>query len=189
MSDGEPHLLVVDDDPRLRELLRRYLSEIVFRVTVAAEASEARANLASFAFDLIVLDVMMPGDSGLDLTRELRGDDRSPALPILLLTAMGEAEDRINGLEQGADDYLAKPFEPRELVLRIRNILERRGVADEVARTLRFGGFRFDLARGELFRAGEIVRLTAAEAGRLSSPAARAAAGGFAARRAGGGAR
>src|SRR5260370_14270077 len=173
MSDAEPHLLVVDDDPRLRELLRRYLSEDGFRGTVAAEASEARANLASFAFELIVLDVMMPGDSGLDLTRELRRDDRSPPLPILLLTAMGEAEDRINGLEQGADDYLAKPFEPRELVLRIRNIIERRGAADEVVRTLRFGGFRFDLARGELFRAGEIVRLTAAEAGLLSSLAAR----------------
>jgi len=174
MSDGEPHLLVVDDDPRLRELLRRYLSENGFRVTVAAEASEARANLASFAFDLIVLDVMMPGDSGLDLTRELRCDSRNRPIPILLLTAMGEAEDRINGLEQGADDYLAKPFEPRELVLRIRNIIERRGAADEVVRTLRFGGFRFDLARGELFRAGEIVRLTAAETGLLSSLAARA---------------
>ena len=178
MSDAEPHLLVVDDDPRLRELLRRYLSENGFRVTVAAEASEARANLASFAFDLIVLDVMMPGDSGLDLTRQLRGaagseNGRSPSLPILLLTAMGEAEDRINGLEQGADDYLAKPFEPRELVLRIRNIIERRGAADEVVRTLRFGGFRFDLARGELFKGGEIVRLTAAEAGLLSSLAAR----------------
>jgi two-component system phosphate regulon response regulator OmpR len=179
MSDAEPHLLVVDDDPRLRELLRRYLSENGFRVTVAAEAAEARANLASFAFDLIVLDVMMPGGSGLDLTRELRGavgseNGRIPPVRILLLTAMGEPEDRINGLEQGADDYLAKPFEPRELVLRIRNILERRGVADEVARTLRFGAFRFDLARGELFRAGEIVRLTAAEAGLLSSLAARA---------------
>src|SRR5438270_4205856 len=151
MSDVEPHLLVVDDDARLRELLRRYLSDNGFRVTVAAQANEARANLASFAFDLIVLDVMMPGDSGLDLTRELRGG-RGRHLPILLLTAMGEAEDRVNGLEQGADDYLAKPFEPRELVLRIRNILERRGAAGDTAGTLRFAGFRYDITRGELFR-------------------------------------
>ncbi len=174
MSDLEPHLLVVDDDARLRDLLRRYLSENGFRVTVAADAREARANLASFTFDLIVLDVMMPGESGLDLTGALRGNARSLRLPILLLTAMAEPEDRINGLEQGADDFLAKPFEPRELVLRIRNIIERRGIADEAARTLRFGGFRFDLARGELFRGGEIVRLTAAESGLLSSLAARA---------------
>ncbi len=174
MSDLEPHLLVVDDDARLRDLLRRYLSENGFRVTVAADAKEARANLASFAFDLIVLDVMMPGESGLDLTGALRGNGRSPRLPVLLLTAMAEPEDRINGLEKGADDFLAKPFEPRELVLRIRNIIERRGIADETVRAIRFGGFRFDLARGELFRGDEIVHLTAAEAGLLSSLAARA---------------
>jgi len=174
MSDLEPHLLVVDDDARLRDLLRRYLSENGFRVTVAADAKEARANLASFAFDLIVLDVMMPGESGLDLTGALRRNGRSPRLPVLLLTAMAEPEDRINGLEKGADDFLAKPFEPRELVLRIRNIIERRGIADETVRAIRFGGFRFDLARGELFRGDEIVHLTAAEAGLLSSLAARA---------------
>ncbi len=174
MDDLEPHLLVVDDDARLRDLLRRYLSENGFRVTVAADAKEARANLASFAFDLIVLDVMMPGESGLDLTGALRGNGRSPRLPVLLLTAMAEPEDRINGLEKGADDFLAKPFEPRELVLRIRNIIERRGIPDEMVRAIRFGGFRFDLARGELFRGDEIVHLTAAEAGLLSSLAARA---------------
>ncbi len=174
MSDLEPHLLVVDDDARLRDLLRRYLSENGFRVTVAADAKEARANLASFAFDLIVLDVMMPGESGLDLTGALRRNGRSPRLPVLLLTAMAEPEDRINGLEKGADDFLAKPFEPRELVLRIRNIIERRGIADETVRAIRFGGFRFDLARGELFSGDEIVHLTAAEAGLLSSLAARA---------------
>src|SRR5437868_9474523 len=116
MSDLEPHLLVVDDDARLRDLLRRYLSENGFRVTVAADAKEARANLASFAFDLLVLDVMMPGESGLDLTRDLRGADPTSRIPVLLLTAMSEPGDRVNGLEQGADDYLAKPFEPRELV-------------------------------------------------------------------------
>ncbi|MGE5269903.1 MAG: response regulator [Thiohalocapsa sp.] len=173
MSEIEPHLLVVDDDVRLRELLRRYLSENGFRVTAAADAPEARANIAGFTFDLIVLDVMMPGDSGLDLTRELRDRGRLPQIPILLLTAMGEPEDRVNGLEQGADDYLAKPFEPRELVLRIRNILERRGGQADAGRMLRFGAFRFDPARGELFRGGEIVRLTAAEAGLLASLAAR----------------
>ena len=174
MSDPEPHLLVVDDDARLRQLLRRYLADNGFRVTLAADAGEARASLTSFAFDLIVLDVMMPGESGLDLTRALRSEDRLPRVPILLLTAMGEPEDRVNGLEQGADDYLAKPFEPRELVLRIRNILERRGVADEAAGSIRFGAFRFDLARSELFRGGDIVHLTAAEAGLLASLAARA---------------
>src|SRR5881394_1357716 len=153
MSDLEPHLLVVDDDARLRDLLRRYLSENGFRVTVAADAKEARANLASFTFDLIVLDVMMPGESGLDLTGALRGPGgltthRSPRLPILMLTAMAEPEDRVNGLEQGADDFLAKPFEPRELVLRIRNIIERRGIAaDDTPRSIRFGLFRFDLSR------------------------------------------
>src|SRR6201981_3575525 len=132
---SEPHLLVVDDDARLRELLRRYLSDSGFRVTAAADASEARSSLASFAFDLVVLDVMMPGESGLELTRALRAEGR---VPVLLLTAMAEPEDRVNGLEHGADDYLSKPFEPRELVLRIRNIIARRGAADEVARTVRF---------------------------------------------------
>jgi two-component system phosphate regulon response regulator OmpR len=166
MSDLEPHLLIVDDDARLRELLRRYLSESGFRVTTAAGAAEARANLASFAFDLVVLDVMMPGENGLVLTRALRQEGR---VPVLLLTAMGEPEDRVNGLEQGADDYLSKPFEPRELVLRIRNLLQRRPAADTDRREVRFGGCRFDLARGELFRGGDPIRLTAAEAGLLGS--------------------
>jgi two-component system phosphate regulon response regulator OmpR len=177
MTDAEPHLLVVDDDPRLRDLLRRYLSTSGFRVTSAANVKEARAQLASFAFDLIVLDVMMPDESGLDLTRSLRGDNAiSGPVPVLLLTAMAEPEDRVNGLETGADDYLAKPFEPRELVLRIRNILQRRPINDEPAPApdLRFAGFRFDLARGELFRDHELVRLTAAETALLSSLAQRA---------------
>ena len=165
MDDSESHLLVVDDDARLRELLRRYLSDNGFRVTVAADAAEARASLARFAFDLVVLDVMMPGESGLDLTRALRGEGGAP---VLLLTAMAEPGDRVNGLEQGAEDYLAKPFEPRELVLRINNILQRRPRPDMAARELRFGGCRFDPVRGELFRGGDIVHLTAAEAGLLS---------------------
>ena len=177
MSDLEPHLLVVDDDARLRELLRRYLSESGFRVTTAADAGEARANLASFAFDLVVLDVMMPGESGLVLTRALRQEGR---VPVLLLTAMGEPEDRVNGLEQGADDYLSKPFEPRELVLRIRNLLQRRPAADADRREVRFGGCRFDLVRGELFRGGDPIRLTTAEAGLLGSLAEKAGRSGLA---------
>jgi two-component system, OmpR family, phosphate regulon response regulator OmpR len=164
MSDPEPHLLVVDDDARLRELLRRYLTDNGFRITTAADASEARSQLAGFAFDLVVLDVMMPGESGLELTRMLRGEG---GVPILLLTAMAEPEDRVNGLEQGADDYLSKPFEPRELVLRIRNILQRRPNADTVSHNVRFGGCRFDVVRGELYRGGDVVHLTAAEAGLL----------------------
>ncbi len=167
----EPHLLVVDDDPRLRELLRRYLSENGFRVTTAADASEARSKLASFAFDLVVLDVMMPGESGLELTRALRGE---PRVPVLLLTAMAEPEDRVNGLEQGADDYLSKPFKPRELVLRIRNVLQRRPVVDLGPPDIRFGGCRFDVVRGELYRGGDLVHLTAAEAGLLASLAQKA---------------
>ena len=167
----EPHLLVVDDDARLGELLRRYLSDSGFRVTIAGDAGEARAHLASFAFDLVVLDVMMPGESGFDLTRALRREGR---VPILLLTAMAEPEDRVNGLEQGADDYLSKPFEPRELVLRIRNILQRRPAAHTAPREIRFGGCRFDLIRGELFRGGDVMHLTAAEAGLLSALAQKA---------------
>lgn len=165
LSESEPHLLVVDDDTRLRDLLRRYLSDNGFRVTTAADAEQARSNLASFAFDLVVLDVMMPGEDGLDLTRALR---RQGSIPILLLTAMAEPEDRVNGLEEGADDYLSKPFEPRELVLRIRNLLQRRPSAAAGARDVRFGGYRFDLIRSELYRGGDVVHLTAAESGLLS---------------------
>src|SRR3974390_776689 len=119
---AEAHLLVIDDDSRLRDLLRRYLVESGFRVTTAADAADARAKLQSLAFDLLILDVMMPGEDGLALTESLR---KESAVPILLLTAMAEPEKRIDGLERGADDYLTKPFEPRELVLRIRNILQR----------------------------------------------------------------
>ena len=168
---SEPHLLVVDDDARLRGLLRRYLSDSGFRVTAVADASEARSNLASFAFDLVVLDVMMPGENGLELTRALRAEGR---VPVLLLTAMAEPEDRVNGLEQGADDYLSKPFEPRELVLRVRNLLQRRPATDVVSKDIRFGGCRFDIVRGELYRGGDVVHLTAAEAGLLSMLAQKA---------------
>jgi two-component system, OmpR family, phosphate regulon response regulator OmpR len=170
LSEGEPHLLVVDDDLRLCELLRRYLADSGFRVTTAESAAEARLQLAGFAFDLVVLDVMMPGESGLDLTRALRQEGGAP---VLLLTAMTEPEDRITGLEEGAEDYLGKPFEPRELVLRIRNILHRRPAAEAAPREVRFGGYRFDCARGELFRGSEPVHLTAAETALLLALAER----------------
>jgi two-component system phosphate regulon response regulator OmpR len=160
---GEPHLLVVDDDARLRALLQRYLVEQGFRVTTAADAADARARLEGLAFDLLILDVMMPGEDGFSLTRTLRGTSQ---VPILLLTAMADAEHRVRGLEHGADDYLAKPFEPRELVLRIRNILQRVHVP-ATEPMLRFGACRLDLARGELFDGATPVRLTEAEAALL----------------------
>ena len=119
---GGHHILVIDDDSRLRALLRKYLSENGYRVSTAADAADARAKLGGLDFDLLVVDVMMPGEDGLALTESLRAHSR---VPILLLTAMSEPEDRIRGLERGADDYLAKPFEPRELLLRIGSILGR----------------------------------------------------------------
>ena len=165
MSLNAPHILVVDDDTRLRELLHKYLTEQGFRITAAQDAADARAKLASFDFDLIVLDIMMPGESGLELTRGLR---EASQVPVLLLTAMGEIEDRIAGLESGADDYLPKPFEPRELVLRINAIL-RRTQAPAPDGQIAFGDYSFDLAREELRRGEEFVRLTAAEASLLKT--------------------
>jgi two-component system phosphate regulon response regulator OmpR len=161
MSPAEPHVLVVDDDERLRGLLQRYLTGQGFRISVAETAAEARRKLESLTFDLLVLDIMMPGESGLELTRSLR---RQSAVPILLLTAMSETEDRIEGLSLGADDYMPKPFEPRELVLRINAILRRvtpppAAPAAEVA----FGGFRFYPGRGELLHGDQPVRLTEVE--------------------------
>lgn len=158
------HLLIVDDDARLRDLLRRYLVESGFRITTAADAMEARTRMQSLAFDLLIIDVMMPGEDGLALTESLR---QSSPVPILLLTAMAEPLNRIDGLERGADDYLTKPFEPRELVLRIRNILQRVTPVPEQTDELRFGGCRLDLRRGALYRAGAPVHLTSAEAALL----------------------
>ena len=160
MEGAEPHLLVVDDDARLRELLRRYLTDQGFRVTTAGDAEEARTKLAGLSFDLLIVDVMMPGEDGFALTASLRQTSR---IPILLLTAMAEPEDRVNGLQRGADDYVVKPFEPRELVLRIRNILQRIPQEPRATREIRFGACRLDLARGELHRDGAPVHLTAAE--------------------------
>lgn len=158
------HILVVDDDSRLRDLLRRYLDAEGFRVSLAADAAEARQHLANITFDLAVMDIMMPGEDGLALTRALQND--RPGLPVLLLSARGEAEDRIEGLASGADDYLSKPFEPRELVLRINAILKRaqRDRAEEpTLSALTFGPFQFDLTRQELTREGAFVYLTEAE--------------------------
>jgi two-component system phosphate regulon response regulator OmpR len=156
-----PHILVVDDDSRLRELLRRYLSENSFTVSVAGDAAEARKLLAGITFDLIVMDVMMPGESGFSLTESVR---RENGTPILLLTARSEVEDRITGLERGADDYLVKPFEPRELLLRISTILRRTtpAPAAEMSR-VQMGECVFDAERGELWRRKELVRLTTIE--------------------------
>jgi two-component system phosphate regulon response regulator OmpR len=160
------HVLVVDDDARLRELLRRYLSEHGFRVTAAKDAREARQRMADLAFDLIVLDVMMPEESGLELTQDLR---RSSQVPILLLTAMGEVDDRIRGLESGADDYLAKPFEPRELVLRMRTILKRALPPPPVKpAAVQLGDIVFESGRQVLRRGETLIHLTQAEAALLT---------------------
>lgn len=161
LPDDAPHLLVVDDDSRIRSLLMRFLSENGYRVTTAASAAEARARLDGLAFDLLVLDVMMPGESGVDLARSLR---TTSAVPILMLTARSEIADRINGLEAGVDDYLGKPFEPRELLLRIGSILKRAAPPPQKAiESVKFGEFTFHLDRGELTRAGEVVRITERE--------------------------
>ena len=164
MSDS-PHVLVVDDDARLRQLLSRYLSENGYMVSTAADAEEARRQLGSMEFDLIVLDVMMPGETGIELTRGLR---QINDVPILLLTAMGDTADRITGLDAGADDYMGKPFEPRELLLRIGSVL-RRSVREAPPERpqARFGRFGFDLERQELAEDGLPVHLTTAEAALL----------------------
>ncbi|PZW45731.1 two-component system phosphate regulon response regulator OmpR [Humitalea rosea] len=176
MTADQPHLLVVDDDARLRALLQRYLAEQGFRVTAAPDAGSARAALASVAFDLIVLDVMMPGESGLELTESLRRDGQD--VPILMLTAAGAPDDRIAGFEHGADDYLAKPFDPRELALRIRTILRRAAPALPqsalAAPPVQLGAHWFDSERGELRNAEGSVRLTGGEAALLAALARRA---------------
>ena len=158
LSDDAPHLLVVDDDTRIRTLLDKYLTGKGMRVTTAASAAEARRKLDGLDFDLLVLDVMMPGETGVELTRALR---QTKDVPILMLTALSETGSRIDGLEAGADDYLPKPFDPRELVLRINAIL-RRGTPAQPPRMEQvvFGPYTFVMARGELKRGGEVIRLT-----------------------------
>jgi two-component system phosphate regulon response regulator OmpR len=161
LPDDAPHVLVVDDDYKIRDLLARYLFEQGFRVTTAADAESARSSMRGLSFDIILLDVMMPGENGLHLARELKAVSE---VPICMLTARAEPEQRIEGLEIGVDDYIAKPFEPRELLLRLKNIL-RRGQppppapCDEV----RMGTFVFHIGRGELRRNDETVKLTERE--------------------------
>jgi two-component system phosphate regulon response regulator OmpR len=157
LPDDAPHLLVVDDDRRIRELLSRFLFTSGYRVTTVESAAEARAKLEGLRFDLLILDVMMPGETGFDFARKLR---TTSSVPILMLTARGEAEMRIQGLEIGADDYLGKPFEPRELALRIANILKRTRPDAPTVEFVRFGEFVFHMARRELRRGEEIVHLT-----------------------------
>ncbi|HLJ52047.1 MAG TPA: response regulator [Rhizomicrobium sp.] len=171
-SVEDPHLLVVDDDERLRGLLHRYLTSNGYRVTAAADAADARTLMKSIAFDLLVLDVMMPGESGFDLTKSLRAHSQ---VPILILTAKGDAEDRIAGLELGADDYLPKPFEPRELLLRVGALLRRATPPARSAHTaVRMGDSVYDPERGQLRRKGKPVHLTSSEAALLQLFAANA---------------
>ncbi|ODS00191.1 two-component system response regulator [Methyloceanibacter methanicus] len=158
-DDNAPHILIVDDDSRIRDLLGRYLHDHGFRVSMAVDAESARAQMRSLAFDLIVLDVMMPKESGIDFAKSLRSHNQ---VPILMLTARAEPEQRIEGLETGVDDYLAKPFDPRELLLRVSNILKR-GAQVAPSGEIRMGNFIFHISRGELQRDGETVRLTERE--------------------------
>jgi two-component system, OmpR family, phosphate regulon response regulator OmpR len=189
-QDDAPHVLVVDDDRRLRALLSTYLVKHGHRVTVAPTAAKARAFLEGLAFDIIVLDVMMPVENGFDFAADLRGRSQ---VPILMLTARGESQDRVRGLEIGVDDYLAKPFEPRELLLRIGSVLRRTrapSAGSPEATVVRFGRFTFSLERGEL-RAGEdpvrvterereMLRLLSANAGAIISREALSGSGGAA---------
>ena len=157
-ADDAPHLLLVDDDRRIRDLLSRFLSGEGYRVTTAMSAKDARAKLLGLHFDLLILDVMMPGETGFDLARFIR---TSSSVPIIMLTARHEAESRIEGLQIGADDYVAKPFEPRELVLRIGNILKRTAPPPvETLEQIAFGPYVYHLERGELRQGEEAIRLT-----------------------------
>jgi two-component system, OmpR family, phosphate regulon response regulator OmpR len=162
--DSVRHLLVVDDDRRIRELLQKYLIEHGYHVTTASDAQEARKRMTGFDFDLLIVDIMMPGEDGLTLTKQLR---TKTDVPILVLTARGEPKDRIAGFESGADDYLAKPFEPRELLLRVGSILRRAGRPPPTLTGLSLGRFYFDLKRNELRDGDKAVRLTSAETGLL----------------------
>jgi len=171
-TNTDAHILVIDDDDRLRDLLRRFLEESGFRVTDAASADAATSFMAGTTFDLLVIDVMMPGMTGVEFLRQIRQTNNVPAL---FLTAMGETEDRIDGLEAGADDYISKPFEPRELILRIQRILDR-GIApssEQQVDNLSFGSFRFNLATGVLTENDKRVHLTSAEQELLTCFAAR----------------
>ncbi len=164
MTDKEQnHILVVDDDTRLRRLLRRYLTENGFLISEASNPDEARRLMAAFSFDLLVLDVMMPGENGFLFAKSLR--EKNNMVPILMLTAMGEIQDRIQGLESGVDDYLAKPFDPKELILRINSILRRTfmGAPKEKQDILQFGSTIYHIDRGTLEQNGTFITLTSVE--------------------------
>lgn len=160
LPDNAPHILVVDDDQKIRALLGRFLASNGFRVTEASDAASARSHMRGLAFDLVLLDVMMPGESGLSLARDLKA---TRPVPICMLTALAEAEDRISGLEAGVDDYVSKPFEPRELLLRIKNILRRGQIPQQSRDDIRMGPCVFNTTRGELRRDDETIKLTERE--------------------------
>jgi two-component system phosphate regulon response regulator OmpR len=160
LHDNAAHILIVDDDQRIRDLLARYLFERGYRVSTATDVSSARAAMRGLTFDLVILDVMMPGESGLALARELKAFSN---IPICMLTAKAETEERIEGLEAGVDDYVAKPFEPRELLLRLQNILRRGQGASGPRDEVKMGDFIFQVARGELKRNEETIKLTERE--------------------------
>lgn len=166
MTHEAAHILVVDDDERLRRLLQKFLTENGFLVSTASDAADARKKLELLEFDLLVLDLMMPGESGLEFAQSFKSENSTP---ILMLTAMGETETRIEGLEAGAEDYLTKPFEPRELVLRINNILKRvvRETPKDIQEKINMGTLSFDTTRHTLSRNGTPIHLTASEASLL----------------------
>ena len=160
-DDGAAHVLVIDDDTRIRNLLSEFLATNGYRVTTAGDAATARRKLAGLDFDLLIVDVMMPGETGVQLTRALR---ETRDVPILMLTALSEIDQRIAGLEAGADDYLPKPFDPRELLLRMNAILRRNAKSDPAKiEQIVFGPFTFVIARRELKKSGDVVRLTERE--------------------------
>lgn len=163
------HILVIDDDDRLRDLLRRFLSESGFRVSDAADAHQARQLLSVITFDMLVVDVMMPGETGVEFLASIRKNNDVPAL---FLTALSETENRIDGLEAGADDYISKPFEPRELILRIQRILARRPQASS-DHQISFGAFAFDIESGRLTESGKLIHITTAEKDLLTAFARR----------------
>jgi two-component system phosphate regulon response regulator OmpR len=160
VSDA-PHILVVDDDRRIRALLQTYLVSHGFRVTAAANAAEARAHLRGLVFDLLVLDVMMPGETGVSLATDLRAQKSD--IPILMLSALADTADRIKGLSAGSDDYLTKPFEPEELLLRLRSLLRRSAAPEPAIKEAQFGDCIFDVVKAELWRGGDLVHLTGRE--------------------------
>jgi two-component system phosphate regulon response regulator OmpR len=163
MNNVGKHILVVDDDKGIRTLLKEYLEKEKFLVSIAKDADEARSHIKDFVFDLIILDVMMPKESGIDFADKLK--EQKLKTPILMLTALGEVNDRIKGLEAGVDDYLSKPFDPKELLLRINNILKRVYAKDEKEENgeLNFGSFTYNKESAKLMKGNEIINLTTSE--------------------------